>query len=572
MTTIIEFLNNSLVDVFDKLQYNKNYATFQYSDRPDLSDFQSNCAMPLCKELHKLPREIAENIKNELEKTNSFSKITVDGPGFINVCLNYDIIFNILNSQIFDEKCGYKNNREKKTVVIDFSSPNIAKEMHVGHLRSTVIGESLRRIFLFAGDKVIADNHLGDWGTPMGMVIEGVKLKFPNAKVFQDNFNEDKITDLNLTLSDFLDIYREASAKDKTDEEFAKKVRETTKMLQDGYKPYRTLWKYFINLSMKDANELYEILDTHFDLYNGESSVHELIQEMIPELENKGVITLSQGAKIIDLSEFNIPPVIVQKSNGAVMYSSTDLATILYRRKELNSDLILYVVDCRQSLYFKQIFEASKKAGYLDDKHTAEHIAFGTMNGKDGKPFKTRSGDIVKLRDLIQETIEAIEKKSSVKDKKTIQKVAVACLKFADLINYRETNYIFDMDQFTNFEGKTGAYILYSLVRIKSILNNYNNVEKAITEIKSKEEKDLIVELTKFSDVIEGTYLKRAPNILAEYVYNICKKFNSFYSNCNINNETDINYKNSKISLIFLVKKQIEICLDLLGIGTVERM
>lgn len=569
---IIKILNNELTKIFDKFEFDKKYAFFQYSDRPDLSDFQTNCAMPLCKMLKKSPRDIANLIVPELEKIKLFDKITVDGPGFINVSIKNKELLNIINTTFGDNKLSFEKKDKSIKVVIDFSSPNVAKEMHVGHLRSTVIGESLRRIFLFAGDEVIGDNHLGDWGTPMGMVIEGIRIKYPNIEVFQEGFDKDKIVDLNLSPSDLLEIYKTSSAKNKEDESFAEKVRKTTKMLQDGYKPYRVLWKYFWNISINDMKNIYKILDTHFDLWNGESSVHETIRKMIPELEKNGVITVSQGAKIVDLSDKDMPPAIIEKSDGAVMYASSDLATILDRRNKINPDLMLYVVDYRQGLHFKQVFEAARRSGYLDNEHIAEHIAFGTMNGDDGKPFKTRSGDTVKLRELITEMIDVISKKSSVKDKETIEKIAVACLKFADLINYRESSYIFDMESFTNFEGKTGAYILYSLVRINSILLNNSEFNHNITTIKTHEEKDLIIELSRFSQVFVGSYEKRAPNYIAEYVYILAKKFNSFYSACSINNENDEEYKKSKLSLIYLTKEYIETCLYLLGINNVEKM
>lgn len=570
--TILEILNNELVNIFDKLGYDKKYAFFQYSDRPDLSDFQTNCAMPLCKILRKSPIDVAKTIIPELQATKLFKDVSVAGAGFINVIIDNDILLNNLNETIGKNNCNYQNKNPQKMVIIDFSSPNVAKEMHVGHLRSTVIGESLRRIFLFAGDKVIGDNHLGDWGTPMGMVIEGIRIKYPNAECFKDGFNKDEIADLHLEPTELLEIYKVSSAKNKEDENFAEKVRQTTKMLQDGYKPYRTLWKYFWNVSINDMKDIYKILDTHFDLWNGESSVHDVIKKMIVDLESKKIITISQGAKVIELTDTNMPPVLIEKSDGAVMYASSDLATILDRREKYNPDLMLYVVDYRQSLHFKQVFEAAKKIGYLDDKHTAEHIAFGTMNGNDGKPFKTRSGDVVKLRDLINEMVEVIEKKSTIKDKEIIEKIAVACLKFADLINYRETSYIFDMEQFTNFEGKTGAYILYSLVRINSILKDNKIDNLKITEIRTKEEKDLLLELTRFSQTIQASYDKRSPNFLAEYVYGLAKKFSSFYAACPINNEKDESYKNSKLAILQLTKQYIEVCLNLLGIGSVERM
>ena len=572
MQTILEILNNELKNIFKELNFEEKYAFFQYSDRPDLSDFQTNCSMALCKSLKKSPIDIAKIIVEKLNNIEFFEKITIDGPGFINVKIKEEFLLDIINRTINDEKLGYQNDKKSETVIIDFSSPNVAKEMHVGHLRSTVIGESLKRIFLFAGDRVISDNHLGDWGTPMGMVIEGIRIKYPDAECFKEGFNKDEITDLNLNPKDLLDIYKSASAKNKEDEEFAKKIRETTKLLQDGYKPYRTLWKYFWNISINDAKEIYKILDAHFDLWNGESSVHNLIKKMIQDFENKNLITISDGAKIIDLSYKDMPPVIVEKSDGAFMYASSDLATILDRKNNYNPNLALYVVDYRQSLHFNQVFEVAKKVGYLDEEHKAEHIAFGTMNGKDGKPFKTRSGDTVKLRELIEEMVETISKKSTIKDTEIIENIAVACLKFADLINFRELSYVFDMEQFTNFEGKTGAYVLYGLARINSILNSCEKFEYKITEFRTKEEKDLLMDMTKFNSVINNAYIKRAPNFIADYLYNLVKKFSSFYANCKINNEEDLNYKNSKISLIYLIKKHIEISLNLLGIKSVERM
>ena len=571
--SILNLLNNKLIEIFKKLDFDIKYAVFTYSDRQDLGDFQTNASMVLCKILKKKPIEISQIIVDELKKDSFFDKISIDGPGFINVSINNNELINYINTVSNENYLGFIKKDKQKTVIIDFSSPNVAKEMHVGHLRSTVIGESLRRIFLFCGDKVLGDNHLGDWGTPMGMVIEGIRIKYPNIECFQKNFNKDKITDLNLTATDLLEIYKLGSGKFKEDKIFEEKVKETTKLLQDGYKPYNVLWKYFWNISINDCKDIYKILGSHFDLWNGESSVHNLNKIMIDDLTKKNIIIESNGAKIIDLSEYDMPPLIMEKSDGAYTYDTSDVSTVLDRINKYNPDLMLYVVDYRQSLHFKQLFKACEKIGYLNDKVKAEHIAFGTMNGKDGKPFKTRSGDTVKLRELIDEMIDIITKKSSLKsNKETIQKIAVACLIFSDLSNYRESSYIFDMEQFTNFEGRTGAYILYSIVRINSILSANSMNDYNITEIKTKEERELLIELTKFSQIIEITYNKRAPNFLAEYVYNLAKKFSSFYSVCSINNENNLIYKQSKLSLIYITKKYIEKSLYLLGISTVEKM
>ena len=573
--SIIDKLSKLLLDVFRELEYNNKFAFFQYSDRPDLSDFQSNAAMALAKELHKSPRDVAQTIVDKLKNSDIIENITIDGPGFINITIKDSFIINEINETFNDEKCGYKNDEKNKNVVIDFGGYNIAKEAHVGHLRSTVIGESIRRIYTFCGDKVTADVHLGDWGLQMGMVIEGIRLKFPNAKCFKENFDDETIDDINVTPAELTEIYRLASNKSKEDKEFNVNIHKTTKKLQDGYKPYITLWKYFTNISIDDLKDIAEnILNAHFDLWNGESSVNDLMILMVRNLIDKKIIIESEGAKIIDLNDLEegIPPAIIKNSEGSFMYAASDLATILERIQKFHADLILYIVDARQSLHFKQVFLAAKKIGLLNDLHKAEHCSFGTMNGKDNKPFKSRSGENVKLRDLINEVIAKIKEKSKIDDEKNIKNIAVACLKFADLINYRESNYIFDMDQFTNYEGKTGAYLLYSIVRINSIINQQNNNEYKIIQIKSKEEKDLLLELSKFSLTIKNAYDKKAPNILSEYVYNLAKKFSTFYAACPINSEIDINYKNSKLSLAFLVRQYVTVCLDLLGIDTVEKM
>ena len=572
--TIVNQLNEILLDIFNKLGYDVKYAFFQYSDRPDLSDFQTNAAMAICKQLHKSPKDIAQSIVEKLKNNNIFEKITIDGPGFVNVTIKNAFLINEINKTINDKRCGYTPVDKVKKVVIDYGGYNIAKEPHVGHLRSTVIGESIKRIYSFCGDKVIGDVHLGDWGLQMGMVIEGIRLKYPGIECFKDGFNKDTVDDLNITPAELTEIYRLASNKSKEDKDFNEQIHKTTKKLQDGYKPYIALWKYFTTISINDLKDIADIFNTTFDLWNGESSVKDLMPLMLRNLIDKKIVIDSDGAKIINISNENdeLPPVIIKNSEGSFMYAASDLATILERIQKFNVDLILYVVDARQSLHFKQVFLAAEKIGLLNNQHRAEHCPFGTMNGKDNKPFKTRSGDNVKLRDLINEVVGKIKEKSKIDSEDNIKNIAVACLKFADLINYRESNYIFDMDQFTNYEGKTGAYILYSIVRINSILKQQKITSYEVTKITTKEEKDLLLELSKFTMIIKNSYNKKAPNIVAEYVYNLAKKFNTFYSTCNISSETDEVYKNSKISLIYLVKQYLTVGLDMLGIKTVEIM
>ncbi len=573
MNTINNFLNKELKLCFRDLNLNEDFAFFQYSNRPDLSDFQTNCAMPLAKILHQNPRDIASKILEYFKDKSFVESISIDGPGFINLTVKNDILLSYINACITDDKLGYSRQKGKRKVIIDFAAPNVAKEMHVGHLRSTVIGESLRRIYSFCGDEVISDMHQGDWGSNMGVVIESIRLKYPNLKCFKPGFDENLIDDLQLSASELTDIYRLGAAKAKEDPDFFKKTREATKLLQDGYKPYRVLWEYFSEVSLDDIRDICcGIFSSHFDLFNGESSVHYLIQPMIDDLVSQGYIVESDGAKVIDLSEDNLLPLIVQKSDGAFLYATTDMASLLFRTTEYKPDLILYVVDGRQSEYFRQILAAGKKVGYLNDHTKAIHCAFGTMNGKDGKPYKTRSGDIVRLRYLVDETISKVSEKSKVKDKECIKNIAVACIKFADLINYRELDYIFDLERFTSFDGKTGAYILYNLVRINSILESYDSFDYMVTQINNKAERNLVFNLMRFVEVVENSYVKQSPNFIADYAYSLAKDFSSFYTICNINNEKDPVYKKSKLSLLFLTKRSIETCLYLLGIKPVDRM
>ncbi|GMO56022.1 MAG: arginine--tRNA ligase [Rickettsiales bacterium] len=566
---MLKILNKELKKIFEKLNFNQEFAFFVYSNRPDISDFQTNCAMPLAKSEKKSPIEIAEIIVSELKELPCFDSVSINAPGFINVKVKNDFIIDFLNTA---KNYGYENNDKQKVIVIDYGSPNVAKELHIGHLRSAAIGECIKQMLLFNGDKVIGDNHLGDWGTNMGMVIEGIRHKYPQAKCFQEGFNDDKITDMDLKPEELLELYQYSNVRAKDDKAFFQQVQDTTKELQDGNKAYRVLWKYFWDISVADGNDVYATLNTKHDVIQGESFYHEEIGEMVDELTKKGILVESEGAKVVDITDTGMPPLLVVKSNGAYLYQSTDLATLRLHRRVNNPDINMYVVDFRQSLHFKQLFESGKRCGYLDNEHTAEHIVYGTINGKDGKPFKTRSGGVVKLRDVINDTIEAVKQKSSIKDIDTITNIAIACLKFADLLNYRESDYIFDIEQFTNFEGKTGAYLLYTLVRIKSIFEKLDDQVGKLTIIKTKEERDLILELTKFGSVFKQALDKRAPHYIVEYVYNIAKNFSTFYSSSPIATETEPEYKASKIAILNFTKQYILICFKLLAINEVEKM
>jgi arginyl-tRNA synthetase len=561
---MLDVLNAKLKSVFDRLGFDMSLASFRYSDRPDLGDVQTNASMSLAKVLQRNPREIGEQIANELINEDCFDKISVDGPGFVNLSIKDDFLLSNI-------KLPTPFKKTNKNVLIEYFSPNVAKEAHVGHLKNAILGGSLVEIYKFAGDTVTTDNHWGDWGTNMGMVIEAIKTKYPNTKCFQDDFNENSITDLSLSVKDLCDLYKFANITAKEDKDFFDRVLENTKLLQRKYKPYYVLWQYFNRITLDSMKKTCNLLKISFDTEYGESFYDDLCTEIVKDLKGSGRAVISEGALIVDIRDLDMPPFLLAKSNGSILYATTDLAAVKYRIDNYNPDAVFYVVDYRQTLHFKQVFATAKRVGYLPDKNHFEHISYGTINGKDGKPYKTREGTAVSLNDLVNETIEAIEKKATIRDRDVIQKIAVACLKFADLVNYRESSYIFDMEQFTNFEGKTGAYILYSIVRINSILEKAKPTDK-IEVIKTKDERDIIFEFSKFDEIFRLAYEKKAPHFIAEYAYGIAKKFNVFYGNTSVLNESDEQYRNSKIALIILVKKYLETCLELLNIEKVDRM
>jgi arginyl-tRNA synthetase len=572
---LLEDMNGCLRKVVGELGWDDGKVSFQYSNRSDMGDFQTNIALLKAREMQKSAMELASIVAQQLRKSSLFKSVSADEPGFINVFVNDNVLLQLLNTVQEESSCGYEHHLAPRRVIVDFGGYNIAKEPHVGHLRSTIIGESIRRVYEFCGDFVVSDVHLGDWGLNMGMTIGGIKSKYPQLECFTEGFSGDTIDDLELTPAALTDIYRWASSRSKEDTAFEIEVHRITKLLQNDYAPYKTLWKYFTNLSLSDLKELaQDIFNAHFDLWNGESSVHLLMQHLLRNLALQGSLKISAGAKVIDLDgeEESLPPVIMEKSDGALTYATSDIATILDRLQKFNPDLMLYFTDNRQILHFKQVFLACRKIGLLQEKHQVEHCFFGTVNGKDGKPFKTRSGVLVRLRDLVLEAENAIRRKSSTISNEDVRSIAIACIKFADLINPRESDYVFDFDSFTAYEGKTGAYMLYGLVRMRSLLEENKLTHYAMTKILREEERTILVELTRFQYVVEQAYTHKAPHFIADFSYRLVKKFGSFYANCNINGENDEEYRRSKISLVYILKQYLEKCLYLLGIGSVTRM
>lgn len=557
------YLSGSIIDALKQLGCESSNALVSISNRPDLSDYQSNVAMPLAKTLKRKPVEIADDIKAILEKDSSFSKITVDGPGFINVS--------------FSDKSLTSINTSPKTVkgkiVLDYGGPNIAKEMHVGHLRSAIIGESLKRILKFCGCEVIGDVHFGDWGTPIGMLITQLKKESP--ELFETDFEG-----FNMSISEISALYKRANTNFKETDEFKEAAREATFELQNGNKLYRHLWQILRDKSVEAVKENYDKLGVTFDLWLGESDTNDLLPKIVEDLLSRNIAVHSNGAVIVPMltvSGKEKAPLILRKSDGGYTYAITDIATILQRVRDYNPTAILYVVDARQKEHFEQVFTVARLAGYVSNEVSLEHIAFGTVNGKDGKPFKTREGNVMNLKDLIEFSEDkAREGLSEITPEleDQIHKIAIGALKFQDLKNLRTSNYIFDTDNFTKSEGKTGAYIQYAIARINSILEKRidENFKDASIVVSHKLERDILLQINRFSEYLEQAFLAREPSVISDYVHILAQKFSSFYTELPINGEKDSNLRLSRLKLCSSTKKILTIGLTLLGIEAPERM
>ena len=585
---LLNQIKEKVKQAFIAANLNADNTLVRLSDRPDISDYQANGALPLAKSMHQNPRAIAEQIATHLRTDPFFSNVSVDGPGFINMKVSDTVLGQELYSILADSKCGYERSGTPKTIVMDYGGPNVAKALHVGHLRPAIIGESIKRICRFVGDKVIADVHLGDWGKPMGLLITELQDRNPDLPYFDPNFKGDYPKDAPFTGKDLETLYPIASQHAKDDPDFAERAHENTKMLQDGHPGYRVLWQHFIDLSVADIRKLYDELDVSFDLWRGESHVHERLWQMIERLRANGTLVKDQGAEIIPLGKSkngnDLPPVIMVKSDGGVMYAATDIATIEERVDEFHPDAILYVVDARQGLHFEQVFLASEKIGIAPNV-SLEHLGFGTINGTDNKPYKTRSGGVPTLRYLIDTATEAALRKMEsgemgrdlTPDEKTrISKiVGVSALKFADLINERIKNYIFDEDKLTSTEGKTGPYLLYAMVRMKSVLEKVGaSLELAPDDtisITSPAERQLLLRLYALPDSVQTAYDNRTPHVIADYLFKLAQDFNLFYHDCPIMG-ADAETQKSRINLTKYALHIATTVADLLGLDVPEKM
>ena len=596
MKKCINLLQEKIEKAFEECGYNNKYGRVINSNRPDLCEFQCDGALMAAKEYKKAPIIIAEEIVQKCKECEEFENIEAVKPGFINFNISKEYLTKYCNEIIDDEKfgCTMENN---KTVVIDYGGPNVAKPLHVGHLRPAIIGESVKRIHKFFDNNVIGDVHLGDWGLQMGLVIEELKVRHPEWDYFNENFNGEYPKEALFTVTDLEEIYPCASAKTKVSEdatqeeiekanEYKENARKNTAYLQEHKKGYYDLWKKIVEISVADLKENYKKLDVQFDLWLGESDSQKYVNPMVSKMKDLGIIYESDGAMVVDVQEpedsTTINPCMVLKSGGVSCYQTTDLATIMQRQIDFNPNEIIYVVDKRQELHFVQVFRCARKAKLVDDNTDLIFLGFGTMNGKDGKPFKTRNGGIMRLESLIEEINNQVylkmdnTKEMKDEDKKEISKiVGLAALKYADLSNQISKDYIFDVDKFTSFEGKTGPYILYTLVRIKSILNKYfeNNElkEKRILAPKEDIEKEILLTISKYSQILEESYKENAPSKICTYLYELANNFNSYYQKIKIL-QGDSERLESNITLLVLLKKIFENGIDLLGFSAPEKM
>lgn len=588
MKKLLELITEEFEKAFEKNEYDKKLGKVVVSNRPDLCQYQCNGAMAGAKLYHKAPIMIANQVVESLQDNEMFESVEAVMPGFINIKLNSEFVAKYLNDMKEADKYGCEN-KAPETIVIDYGGANVAKPLHVGHLRSAVIGESVKRIERFMGNKVISDVHWGDWGLQMGLIITELECRKPDLVYFDESYTGEYPEEAPFTISELEEIYPCASAKSKVDEEFKEKAHQATLKLQSGYAPYTAIWKHIMKVSVEDLKKNYGNLNVDFDLWKGESDAQPYIPGLIQDLIDKKLAYESQGALVVDISKEDdtkeLPPCIVRKSDGAALYATSDLATIIQREQDYKPNHYIYVADKRQELHFTQVFRVSKKANIVDENTKMEFLGFGTMNGKDGKPFKTRDGGVMRLENLIAQINKAVYDKimenrtvSEEEANNTAKIVGLAALKYGDLSNQASKDYIFDIDRFASFEGNTGPYILYTIVRIKSILEKYKaesgnaDVNLPVINTDNGSQMQLMLEVAKFNEIIENAAEELAPHKICSYVYDLSNAFNRFYHETKILAEEDQTKKAGYIALINLTINVLEQCIDLLGFSAPDRM
>lgn len=588
MKKLLELITEEFEKAFEQNEYDKKLGKVVVSNRPDLCQYQCNGAMAGAKLYHKAPIMIANQVVESLQDNEMFESVEAVMPGFINIKLNSEFVAKYLNDMKEADKYGCEN-KAPETIVIDYGGANVAKPLHVGHLRSAVIGESVKRIERFMGNKVISDVHLGDWGLQMGLIITELECRKPDLVYFDESYTGEYPEEAPFTISELEEIYPCASAKSKVDEEFKEEAHQATLKLQSGYAPYTAIWKHIMKVSVEDLKKNYGNLNVDFDLWKGESDAQPYIPGLIQDLIDKKLAYESQGALVVDISKEDdtkeLPPCIVRKSDGAALYATSDLATIIQREQDYKPNHYIYVADKRQELHFTQVFRVSKKANIVDENTKMEFLGFGTMNGKDGKPFKTRDGGVMRLESLIAQINKAVYDKimenrtvSEEEANNTAKIVGLAALKYGDLSNQASKDYIFDIDRFASFEGNTGPYILYTIVRIKSILEKYKaesgnaDVNLPVINTDNGSQMQLMLEVAKFNEIIENAAEELAPHKICSYVYDLSNAFNRFYHETKILAEEDQTKKAGYIALINLTINVLEQCIDLLGFSAPDRM
>ena len=592
MKKIIDELQEVMEGGFEQAGYDKKFGFVTVSNRPDLCQYQCNGAMAAAKQYKMAPFQIAEKVVEAVKENDVFEKIEMVKPGFINITVSGKLLVDFGKAMMTEEKFGIPAPEKERTVVIDYGGANVAKPLHVGHLRPAIIGESVKRICRFMGDKVIGDVHLGDWGLQIGLIINEVRHRQPELPYFDADFTGEYPKEAPFTISDLEQIYPHASGYAKEHEDYMQEAQQITAQLQEGHPGYIALWQHILSVSIEDLKKNYDKLDVHFDLWKKESDAQPYIPDMVEKMKADGLAYMSEGALVVDVTEEGdkkeLPPCLIVKSNGASLYATTDLATIVEREKLFQPDEIIYLADKRQSLHFTQVFRVAKKAKITRPEVGLVFIGFGTMNGKDGKPFKTRDGGVLRLQALREQINEEVYKKmmenrdyEETEAREISETVGLAALKYGDLSNQASKDYIFDIERFASFEGNTGPYILYTIVRIKSLLAKYSQNGGSVTEKgeaeklmtpDSRSEINLYLTLAKFGDMMEAAYNEKAPHKICQFIYELSENFNHFYHENSILANENEEQKASYIQLLILVKNVLEQCIDLLGFQAPEKM
>ncbi len=598
MKKLMDQITDEVTKAFAAAGYDTKYGKVTLSNRPDLCEYQCNGAMAAAKEYHLAPFEISDKVAEELKENRMFSMVESVRPGFLNLKISKDYLADYLNKMRADEgRYGCGQVEQPKTIMIDYGGPNVAKPLHVGHLRSAIIGESIKRIGKFMGHHMIGDVHIGDWGLQMGLIITELQERKPDLVYYDESYTGDYPAEAPFSISELEEIYPAASGRSKTDEEYKARAMQATFELQNGRRGYRALLDHILNVSVTDLKRNYENLNVSFELWKGESDAQPYIPDMVKKMKEDGFAYISDGALVVDVREETdtkeIPPCMILKSDGASLYNTTDLATMVWRMKDYHPDMLIYVVDKRQELYFTQVFRCARKTGIVPDTTELKFLGFGTMNGKDGKPFKTREGGVMRLEYLVQNVNDEMRKKirenqkekndlsmSDEEAENTAKMIALAAIKYGDLSNQAGKDYIFDVDRFTSFEGNTGPYILYTIVRIKSIIAKYTAEGRTLPDSSrdwilpaaSGIEKELMLVLARFNASVTEAFAETAPHKICAYIYELSNAFNGFYHETKIRTEKKEERQISYIGLLLLTKQILEVCIDMLGFRAPDRM